>query len=113
MWAIKATDRFENWFLVLSDADRAWVLAVLFVLRQRGPGLPRPWADSIKGSCHSNMKELRVQSKGQPLRVFFAFDPERNGVLLCAGSKAGNEKRFYDQMIPIADREFTNYLNQL
>lgn len=59
------------------------------------------------------MKELRIQSSGQPLRAFFAFDPNRKAVMLCAGNKVGNEKRFYKQMIPIADREFTNYLAQL
>ena len=60
------------------------------------------------------MKELRVQSKGDPIRVFFAFDPTRRGILLCAGNKAGNEKRFYDVMLPtIADREFTVHLERL
>jgi hypothetical protein len=43
----------------------------------------------------------------------FAFDPERTGVVLCAGNKAGNDKRFYDEIIPIADREFTAHLEQL
>jgi len=56
---------------------------------------------------------LRVQSQGDPIRVFFAFDPYRTGILLCAGNKVGNEKRFYNQMIAVADREFTDYLNTL
>lgn len=59
------------------------------------------------------MKELRVQSRGDPIRVFFAFDPYRTGILLYAGNKVGNEKRFYNQMLPVADREFTNYLKTL
>ena len=59
------------------------------------------------------MKELRVQSKGDPIRAFFALDPKRKGILLCAGNKTGNEKRFYDEMIPIADREFTAHLKTL
>lgn len=75
--------------------------------------LSRPYADRVKGSRYSNMKELRVQSKGDPIRAFFAFDPERKGILLCAGNKTGNEKRFYDEMIPIADREFTQHLEKL
>jgi len=82
------------------------------VLEEKGPGLARPYADTVHGSRFSNMKELRVQSRGDPVRVFFAFDPSRTGVLLCAGNKVGNEKRFYDEMIPIADQEFTEYLNQ-
>ena len=79
----------------------------------KGPGLPRPYADTVKGSRYSNMKELRIQCRGEPLRAFFAFDPYRIGIVLCAGNKAGNEKRFYDRMIQVADREFTNWLNTL
>lgn len=112
MWTIKTTDRFDAWFKTLCAGERACVLALLLVLREKGPGLPRPYADTIKGSSYSNMKELRVQSRGNPIRVFFAFDTRRAGVLLCAGNKVGNEKRFYDQMIPIADQEFSNYLNR-
>lgn len=74
--------------------------------------LPRPYADTVKGSRYSNMKELRIQSRGMPIRAFFAFDTHRIGILLCTGNKSGNEKRFYEEMIPFADREFTNYLKK-
>lgn len=113
MWRVKTTDRFDRWFTSLDDTARASVLAALMVLREKGPGLSRPYADTIKGSRYSNMKELRIQSRGEPLRAFFVFDPYRNGILLCAGSKAGNEKRFYSEMLPLAEREFTDYLNNL
>ena len=113
MWTIETTDTFDDWFNDLDELDRTNVLASLIVLRERGPMLSRPYADTVNGSCHSNMKELRVQSKGDPIRAFFAFDPKRKGILLCAGNKAGNEKRFYDEMIPIADREFTAHLKKL
>lgn len=112
MWVIKTTDRFDDWLRSLADKDRTSVLAGMMVLRERGPLLPRPWADSVKGSRHHNMKELRIQSQGDPIRAFFAFDPWRNGIVLCAGQKAGNEKRFYTEMVPIADRELTEYLNR-
>ena len=59
------------------------------------------------------MKELRIQSKGKPLRAFFAFDPKRKAVLLCAGNKTGNEKRFYKLMIPLADKEYETHLDNL
>ena len=113
MWAIETTDTFDGWFDSLDDTDRANVLASMIVLRERGPMLSRPYADTVKGSIHSNMKELRVQSKGDPIRAYFAFDPKRKGILLCAGNKTGDEKRFYDVMIPIADREFTAHLEKL
>ena len=110
MWTIKTTDVFDRWFAALNDADRACVLAALLVLREKGPGLPRPYADTLRGSRYSNMKELRIQSRGDPLRAFFAFDPYRTGIVLCAGNKVGNEKRFYDEMLPVAERQFANWL---
>ncbi|GLR65127.1 type II toxin-antitoxin system RelE/ParE family toxin [Marinospirillum insulare] len=113
MWAIETTDIFDEWFDTLDDTDRANVLASMMVLRDRGPTLSRPYADTLYGSSYSNMKELRVQSKGDPLRAFFAFDPKRKGILLCAGNKTGDEKRFYEVMIPIADREFAAHLDKL
>lgn len=113
MWLIETTDTFDEWFDSLDDIDRANVLASMIVLRERGPMLPRPYADTVKGSSYSNMKELRVQSKGDPIRAFFAFDPKRKGILLCAGNKTGDEKRFYEVMIPIADREFAAHLDKL
>lgn len=112
MWLIETTDTFDNWLDMQGDADRANVLASLIVLQERGPMLSRPYADTVNGSCHSNMKELRVQSKGQPIRAFFAFDPKRKGIVLCAGNKTGDDKRFYEVMIPIADREFSAYLKK-
>ena len=113
MWSVETTEWFDDWYASLSDDERANVLAAMMQLQQRGPNLPRPYADTVKGSIHNNMKELRVQSKGDPIRAFFAFDPERKAILLCAGNKTSNEKRFYKTMIPIADREFTEHLNRL
>jgi hypothetical protein len=113
MWGINTTDTFDAWYENLDDTDRANVLASMLVLQSQGPMLGRPHADTVNGSAYSNMKELRVQSKGQPLRAFYAFDPERKGILLCAGNKAGNEKRFYEEMIPIADREYAAHLEAL
>lgn len=111
-WLVKTTDRFDLWLGALNDHDRASVIAAMLVLQDQGPQLGRPTVDSVKGSRHSNMKELRMQSAGKPLRAFFAFDPERSAILLCAGDKTG-DKRFYRQMIPIADQEFDNHLQQL
>ncbi|KEA62921.1 hypothetical protein ADIMK_2891 [Marinobacterium lacunae] len=56
-----------------------------------------------------------MQSNGNPLRAFYAFDPKRRAILLCAGNKAGKgqEKRFYTVMVPIADQEFDWHLETL
>ena len=78
MWQIQTTDRFDKWFDALNDTDRENVIAGMLVLEQKGPLLSRPYADTVKGSTHPNMKELRVQSRGNPIRAFFAFDPGTN-----------------------------------
>lgn len=113
MWETRTTDTFDEWLDALDDTDRENVIAAMIVLRQKGPLLSRPYADTVKGSAHKNMKELRVQSKGNPIRAFFAFDPNRAAILLCAGEKTGKEKRFYEEMIPVADREFSAHLDTL
>lgn len=113
MWKIWTTDTFDDWFDALDDTDKENVIAAMIVLRTKGPMLSRPYADIVNGSKHTNMKELRIQSKGHPIRAFFAFDPSRAGILLCAGEKTGKEKRFYEEMILVADREFTTHLKKL
>lgn len=113
MWHVETTDRFDKWFKSLDAVDRENVLVSLMLLQDRGPKLSRPYADTIKRSKFVNMKELRIQSKGDPIRAFFAFDPERKGIVLCAGKKVGKDKRFYDEMIPIADNEYSEHLEKL
>lgn len=70
MWSIEQTDTFEAWFFSLEEIERENVLASVLLLRERGPMLSRPHADTVNGSQHSNMKELRVQCQGRPIRVF-------------------------------------------
>lgn len=88
------------------------VLADLLNLRTYGPTLSRPYADTVKGSKHKNMKELRIQYGGRPVRAFFAFDPVRHAIILCAGDKS-NDKKFYERMIRIADDEFSAHLKKV
>ncbi len=113
MWEIVTTDTFGEWFDGLDDSDRANVIAGMLLLQEIGPHLSRPYADTVNGSKFTNMKELRIQSKGDPLRAFFAFDPSRKGVLLCAGNKVSDEKRFYKRMIPLADDEYETHLKNM
>ncbi|EHM3682808.1 type II toxin-antitoxin system RelE/ParE family toxin [Salmonella enterica] len=113
MWNVILTTRFENWFDEQELSVRKKILADLLALETYGPNLGRPTVDSVYGSRHSNMKELRIQCQGKPFRAFFAFDPLRRAVVLCAGKKSGNEKRFYKEMISIADSEFSQYLAEL
>ena len=109
MWTIQTRKIFDDWLEQQSDTDRESVLTLLKVLSEIGPRLGRPYADTLKGSRIPNLKELRIQSAGDPIRALFAFDPNRQAVILCAGHK-GNEKRFYKEMISLAEAEFENHL---
>ena len=84
------------------------ILAKLVVLKKEGPNLGQPNTDSLNGSAHSNMNELRVSAAGGIWRIAFAFDPRRNAILLAAGGKRGaNEDRFYRDLIRLADSRFS------
>ena len=74
--------------------------------------LPFPDSSGINGSRHAHMRELRVQSGGNPLRIFYAFDPRRTAILLIGGDKTGND-RFYEEYVPLADDLYEAYLNEL
>ena len=86
--------------------------ALVELLEEHGPGLPYPQCSGIKGSRHDHMRELRVQSGGKPIRVFYAFDPTRTAILLIGGDKAG-DNRFYQRFVPLADRLYDEHLEEL
>lgn len=69
-------------------------------------------ADSVASSKHANMKELRVQHRGRPYRVLFAFDPRRVAILLIGGDKTG-KGRWYREFVPVADRLYDEHLATL
>lgn len=90
------------------------ILALGIVLQQLGPQLGRPRVDTLSGSRHSNMKELRFSAAGGEWRVAFAFDPRRKAILLVAGDKSGgSQKRFYRELIRKADQRFDRHLTHL
>ncbi|MEX0527083.1 type II toxin-antitoxin system RelE/ParE family toxin [Raoultella terrigena] len=113
MWDIETTDAFDEWFEAQTGALQEAMLAAMVILSEYGPQLGRPFADTVNDSAFPNMKELRVQHQGNPIRAFFAFDPYRHGIVLCAGDKTGlNEKKFYRDMLRLADNEYRKHLNK-
>lgn len=113
MWTVVTVDRFDHWFLALDEDEQESILVGLFKLKEFGPMLGRPDVDTLSGTKQvNNLKELRIQHRGKPYRIFFAFDPKRQAVMLCGGDKTG-DKRFYHTMIPIAEHEFMTYLQNL
>ena len=111
-WEIIQTGVFQEWYEELDADARVAIYEKILVLRRFGPRLGRPYVDTLHGSKHKNMKELRVQSKNRPFRILFAFAPDRNGVLLLGGNKAG-KKSFYDDMIPVAETLYEQYLKEI
>lgn len=101
-------NEFRDWYGALDVSDQDAVRRVVNLLEHRGVGLGEPYSSAIVGSRHA-LRELRVQSHGRPMRVFYAFDPRRQAVLLIAGNKTGHD-RFYEVFVPKAERIWDEYL---
>ncbi len=92
-WTIILLEEVTDWFEQLEPTSADQVTAALDLLEERGPQLGRPLVDTLTGSRLAHLKELRPGSGGRSeLRILFAFDPERQAILLTAGNKAGHWK---------------------
>ena len=113
-WNIDFHTDFYPEFTELPEDVQLELLAKVVLLKAFGPSLKRPHVDTLNGSAHSNMKELRFNAEDGVWRVAFAFDPLRRGILLVAGDKSGSsEKRFYQQLIQKSDSRFNDHLVKL
>jgi hypothetical protein len=113
-WEVEFHDDFYGEFLTFPEVVKCEILAKAELLERLGPNLKRPHADTLNGSNYANMKELRFSTNDGVWRVAFAFDPRRSAILLTAGDKVGqSQKRFYQQLIEVADRRFRDHLSQL
>lgn len=111
-WEVEYTDEFGDWFSAMIETVQDDIDRSVGLLEAKGPQLGFPQSSGISGSRHEHMRELRVQSGGDPYRIFYAFDPRRAAILLIGGNKAGYE-RFYETMIPVADRLYDTYLVEI
>lgn len=111
-WDVEYTDEFGGWWSSLTEDEQDSVAVVVTLLEHKGPSLPFPYSSGISGSKHSHMRELRIQHKGYPYRILYAFDPRRSAILLIGGMKAGND-RWYEEYIPIADSLYDQHLVEL
>lgn len=111
-WEVEYTDEFGAWWATLTEGEQKDVGVYVERLEARGPNLPFPYSSGVKGSRHDHMRELRVQSHGNPFRVFYAFDPRRAAILLIGGDKTG-KGRFYEEMIPLADDLYDQHIETL
>jgi hypothetical protein len=111
-WDVEYTDEFGIWWAGLEEDQQDRIAATVKLLATHGPALPFPHSSGINGSRHSHMRELRVQSGGNPLRVFYAFDPRRTAILLIGGDKTGRD-RFYAEYLKQADDLYDAYIAEL
>ena len=111
VWDIEFTNEFEDWWDELTSDEQDMVEACIPFLRRHGPALGRPLVDTVKGSRHAHMKELRPPATN--IRILFAFDPRRVAILLIGGDKTNRWQEWYNKNIPIADAIYHEYLEEL
>jgi hypothetical protein len=111
-WEVEFTGEFELWWNGLSQSEQGKVDARVRLLMERGPNLGFPFSSDVKTSRFPEMRELRVQAGGDPLRVLYAFDSRLIAILLVAGDKTGDD-RWYEVNVPIGDRLFARHLERI
>jgi hypothetical protein len=110
-WDVEFHSAFVPEFEELDETVQDELLAHVVLLETFGPQLGRPKVDTLNGSRHANMKELRFEAVGGVWRFAFAFDPQRQAIVLCGGDKSGgSERRFYRHLIAVADRRFAAHV---
>jgi len=111
-WEVEYTDEFGEWWDTLDQEELRSIAVCVMLLQKKGPTLPFPYSSGITGSKHRHMRELRVQHKGDPYRILYAFDSRRAAILLIGGNKSGHD-RWYHQYIPKADKLYDEHLELL
>lgn len=111
-WEVEVSDEFIEWYDSLDEPEGVSVDSAIDKLVEYGPTLGRPYVDTLKGARHANLKELRIQHRGSPYRVLFAFDPRRNAYLILGGNKGG-DANWYVDAIRRADAIYALHLKEI
>ena len=113
-WSVLFHPAFEREFRALAADVQDELGTLMDVVAEVGPVLGRPSVDTLRGSRHRNMKELRFNAGRGVWRAAFAFDSERQAIVLVAGDKRGrNERQFYRRLIRRADERFDDHLQRM
>lgn len=112
MWDVEYTDEFGEWWVGLTADEQDDVAVAVGLLESQGPHLRYPHSSGVQESRHGRMRELRIQHKGEPYRVLYAFDPQRTAILLLGGNKTG-QNRWYKEFVPKADDLYDDHLETL
>lgn len=110
-WEVEYTDDFGRWWDTLTEGEQKAIAKIVGLLEAKGPNLPFPFSSGIEGSRLGHLRELRVQYQGRPYRILYAFDPRRVALLLIGGDKTG-KPRWYEQMVPVAERLYEEHLRE-
>jgi hypothetical protein len=110
-WEVEYTDEFGKWWDGLTEAAQKSVAKGVVLLTEVGPALGYPHSSDIVQSNISKMRELRIQHKGRPYRVLYAFDPTRTAILLLGGDKTGDD-RWYQTNVPLAEKLYERYIQE-
>ena len=111
-WEVEYTDEFEAWWIDLDEGEQIDIDAVVGILEEKGPHLPYPYSSDVKGTQYGSIRELRIQHKGKPYRILYAFDHRRTAILLIGGKKSGSQ-RWYEKYVPLAERIYEKHLKTL
>jgi len=86
-WDVEFTDEFRNWWDALSEEQQDDVAHSVRHLIEFGPALGFPHSSKVGSSRCPQMRELRTQSAGRPLRTLYAFNPLRSAILLIGATR--------------------------
>lgn len=111
-WEVEYADEFKECRDTLDEKQQDKLAASVKVLQQKGPALDYPHSSKVYNSRFANMRELRTQAGGHPLRTLLAFDPRRCAILLIGGDKTGIDN-WYEICISIADALFDVHLKEI
>ena len=111
-YKISSSQTFDTWFDSLKEDAKIDVFTIIRLLKELGPKLPFPYSSKIQGSKISHLRELRIQHKGKPYRVLYAFDPTRQAFLILGGDKTG-KNRWYKKSIKQAEKIYLEHLKEI
>ena len=113
-WFVVFHDEFLEEFIAFPEEVQDAIASRAIIIEEIGPRLGRPYVDTLRGSKHNNMKEIRLNVESAVWRVAFAFDPKRNAILLVGGDKRGkDQKQFYKKLIKTADRRYKSHIKNI
>ena len=112
-WKVSFHDEFDSEFDAFSQDVQDELLAAAAAVRELGPAADRPHVGTLDNPKHPNMKELRFKANNgaEIWRAAFAFDPDREAIILVAADKQGiDEDKFYKYLLKKANKRFDKHL---